>query len=337
MDVIDSDGHIVEKDADIRAYLPEPHCKRSGSLLPSDGQDSLMGGRLGGLEDNDLPTRLHDMDIEGIRISVLFPTTSFRVSQTTERDYALSYCRAYNDFISYICKSNRGLKAIGLLPFKHLIYDASSVVDELKRAIVDLGLVGIAVSCQGLKEHLGSQIYWPIYQELERLAVPLCVHNRHAPPGENIFDSLLFKHAVGRPIMTAIQFAGLMYGGIPEKFPKLHVAFLECGVGWLPYWVERLDEEYEKRSPEAPLLRDKPSEYLKNGNWFCSTEPDERALPYVIEHFGADMILFASDYPHWDGLFPNAVSTLRKRTDISENVKQKILTDNANKFYGWKS
>jgi uncharacterized protein len=105
--------------------------------------------------------------------------------------------------------------------------------------------------------------------------------------------------------------------------------------GWLPYWVERLDEEYEKRSPEAPLLKAKPSEYLRNGNWFCSTEPEENGLPYVIERFGSDMILFASDYPHWDGLYPNAVSTISKRKDISENAKQKILADNAKKFYGW--
>jgi hypothetical protein len=89
MDVIDADGHIVEKESDMRSYLPEPHCKRSGSLLPSDGQDSLMGGRLGGLEDNDLPTRIRDMDTEGISVSVLFPTTSFRVSQTTERNQRL--------------------------------------------------------------------------------------------------------------------------------------------------------------------------------------------------------------------------------------------------------
>ena len=113
MDVIDADGHIVEKESEIRAYLPEPHCKRSGSLLPSDGQDSLMGGRLGGLEDNDLPTRIRDMDTEGISISVLFPTTSFRVSQTSERDYAIAYCRAYNNFIADVCKTNSRLKAIG--------------------------------------------------------------------------------------------------------------------------------------------------------------------------------------------------------------------------------
>jgi len=79
----------------------------------------------------------------------------------------------------------------------------------------------------------------------------------------------------------------------------------------------------------------KPSEYLRNGNCFCSTEPEENGLPYVIERFGSDMILFASDYPHWDGLYPNAVSTISKRKDISENAKQKILADNAKKFYGW--
>jgi len=287
------------------------------------------------LEDNDLPTRLRDMDIEGISTSVLFPTSSFRVSQTMERDYAISYCRAYNDFISPMCKENPRLKAVGLVPFQNVSHNPSAVVDELNRAVTKLGLVGIAVACQGLKEHLGSQIYWLIYEELQRLQAPLCVHNRHSPPGENIFDSLLFKHAVGRPVMTAIQFAGLMYGGVPEVFPKLHVAFLECGVGWLPYWVERLDEEYEKRSPEAPLLKAKPSEYLKNGNWFCSTEPEENGLSYVIEHFGPDMVFFASDYPHWDGLYPNAVSTMLKRKDISENGKQKILADNAKKFCGW--
>ena len=89
------------------------------------------------------------------------------------------------------------------------------------------------------------------------------------------------------------------------------------------------------RAPEAPLLKAKPSEYLKNGNWFCSTEPDEHELPHVIENFGADIILFASDYPHYDGLFPNAVSNITKRKDISENTKQKILGDNAKKLYGW--
>jgi len=252
-----------------------------------------------------------------------------------EYDYALSYCKAYNDFISDICKKTPRLKAIALVPFQNVLNDSSEVVAEVNRAITKLGLVAIAVASQGLKEHLGAKSFWPIYEELQRLNVPLCVHNRHTPPGENIYDSQIFKHAVGRPIATAIQFAGLMYAGVPEKFPKLRIAFLECGVGWVPYWLERLDEEYEKRAPEAPLLKGKPSEYLKRGNWFFSTEPEEEMLPYVLEHLGDDSVMFASDYPHWDGMFPYAVSTIRNRKDLSESAKKKILTDNAKRFYGW--
>jgi len=76
-----------------------------------------------------------------------------------------------------VCKTNRRLKAIGLLPFQNVIYDTATVIGELKRAITDLGLVGIAVSCQGLKEHLGSQIYWPIYAVVPRsLRFGLCVN-----------------------------------------------------------------------------------------------------------------------------------------------------------------
>ena len=103
MNTIDADGHIVEKDADVRKYLPEPYCKRARPLLPSDGMDTGMGGVVGGLEDNDIPTRLKDMDTEGIDISVLFPTGSFAVNSLRERDYAVAYARAYNDFIAEVC------------------------------------------------------------------------------------------------------------------------------------------------------------------------------------------------------------------------------------------
>src|SRR5262245_63494553 len=100
MSTIDADGHIVEKNSDIRKYLSEPFSRRTGALLPSDGMDTNMGGRLGGMEDNDLPTRLKDMDQEGIDISVLFPTSSFAVNSFLERDYAVAYARAYNDFVA---------------------------------------------------------------------------------------------------------------------------------------------------------------------------------------------------------------------------------------------
>ena len=333
MNTIDADGHIVEKNSDIRRFLPEPYSKRAGGLLPSDGMDTGMGGAVGGLEGVDIPTRLKDMDKEGIDVSVLFPTSSFSVNSLIERDYAVAYACAYNDFIAEVCQQSPRLKGIALLPFQ----DPAAAVQEANRAITKLGLAAIAVATQGMKEHLGSQTFWPIYEELERLNVPLCVHNRReGPAGEIRFDSFIFMHTIGRPVETFIQFAGLMYGGIAERFPKLRIAFLECGVGWIPYWIERMDEEWEKRGKvEAPLCKKKPSEYVKQGNWFFAMEPEEETLPYVIERIGDDKIVFASDYPHWDGMFPYVVSTIRGRKDISDQAKARVLGENAKRFYGW--
>jgi predicted TIM-barrel fold metal-dependent hydrolase len=333
MNTIDADGHIVEKNSDIRKHLAEPFSKRTGALLPSDGMDTNMGGRLGGLEENDLPTRLKDMDTEGIDTSVLFPTSSFAVNSFVERDYAVAYARAYNDFVAEFCKQSPRLKAVALVPLQ----DPKAAVAEANRAVTKLGLASIAVATQGMKEHLGSQTFWPLYEEMERLNVPLCVHNRReGPAGEIRFDSFIFMHTIGRPVETFIQFAGLMYGGVPERFPKLRVAFLECGVGWVPYWVERMDEEWEKRGKvEAPLCKHKPSEYIKQGNWFFAMEPEEETLPYVIERIGDDKIVFASDYPHWDGMFPHVTSTIRARKDISDRAKARVLGENAKRFYGW--
>ena len=333
MKVVDADGHVVEKSKEIRAYLPEPHNRRAGSLLAANGLDTSMGGRLGGLEDNDLPTRVRDMDREGIDVSVLFPTSSFALPKVIERDYAIAYARAYNDFIADFCRQSSRLRGIAILPLQ----DVEAAVSEVHRAVTKLGLVAIAIASQGMKEHLGSRTFWPIYDEMQRLNVPLCVHNRReGPAGDDRFDSFLYLHTIGRPVETAIQFAGLIYGGVPERFPRLRIGFLECGVGWVPYWMERMDEEWEKRGKvEAPLCKAKPSEYVARGNMFFSTEPEEGMLPYVIERLGEDKILFASDYPHWDGMFPHVVSTIRGRKDISEPAKEKILGDNAKRFYGW--
>ncbi len=330
--IIDADGHVRDRDADIRAHMEEPYCRRKGSLLPNDEWDSSMYGKLG-MDIHDVPTRLRDMDKEGIEVSVLFPTGGFAVSRLPEKDYAAAFCRGYNNWIASVCNESPRLEGVGLVPFQ----DVPAAVKEVNRAITKLRLVGITVGTFGMKEHLGEPTFWPIYEELQRLNAPLLIHNaRSGPAGEVRFDTFLFKHTVGRPFETMLDCAALMYGGVPEKFPKLRVAFLECGIGWVPYWMDRMDEEYEKRASEAPLLKAKPSEYMANGNWFYSTEPEEASLPYAAERVGEDNVLFASDYPHWDGMFPHVVSTLRGRNDLSDTAKQKILGENAKRMYGWR-
>jgi len=329
--IIDADGHVLDRDANLRKFIPEPYCRRRGSLLPSDVWDSSMYGKLD-TPNPDLASRLRDMDTEHIDISVLFPTGGFSVTQLPEKDYAAAFCRGYNDWIASVCAESPRLKGVGLVPFQ----DVDAAVKETQRAIGELGLAGITVGTFGMKEHLGQPMYWPIYEQLEKLNVPLLVHNsRQGPAGEIRFDTFLFRHTIGRPFETLLDCAALIYGGVPEKFPNLRIAFLECGCGWVPYWMDRMDEEWEKRQTEAPLLKKKPSEYVTAGNWFFAAEPEESTVPFCMEKVGEEVILFASDYPHWDGGFPYMTATVKARKDLTESQKNKIMRNNAARLYGW--
>ncbi len=125
----------------------------------------------------------------------------------------------------------------------------------------------------------------------------------------------------------------IVAGGILERFPKLKVAFLEAGGGWVPYWMERLDEHYEYLQPEVPWLKMPPSEYIRKRDVYFSFEPDERTLPFVMDFIGDDRLLFASDYNHSDSKFPDVVRSVLERDDIPRESLPKIMGENAASFY----
>src|SRR5258705_13362102 len=131
--------------------------------------DTNMGGSLGGLEKNDLPTRLADMDKEGIDLSVLFPTSSFSVNSMIERDYAIAYARAYNDFIADVCSQSPRLKGVALVPLQ----DPKAAVGEANRAFTKPGLASKADSSQGMNEHFGGQTFGPPLEWLACLNIHL--------------------------------------------------------------------------------------------------------------------------------------------------------------------
>jgi predicted TIM-barrel fold metal-dependent hydrolase len=167
--------------------------------------------------------------------------------------------------------------------------------------------------------------------------MPLVVHNlsHQVPAGQRYPDSFLFQDTVGGSMETLHAFTGLMYGGIPEEFPSLRIAFFDIGAGWIPYMLERMDKDFASHGAEqAPLLKRSPSAYVKAGNWYYSTTGDEGTLPYVLDCIGDDIVVFGSRYPEADSLFPGAVSSVQTREDISEESKRKILSENAQRLFG---
>ncbi|MBI3076232.1 MAG: amidohydrolase [Deltaproteobacteria bacterium] len=331
MFVIDADGHLLETDELLRRHLEEPYNNRP-RLFPRDWWDRSMGGRLG-KEVFDVETRLKDMDVEGIDVSVLFPTSGLSIGLVKEVGFAVALARAYNNLVAEVCSRSPRLKAVALVPPQNL----SEAVKEANRAVTGLGLVGVMLPAHGHMRNLGGPEFYPLYEECQRLKVPVTIHaNSYGTEGTDRFDNFLATHIVSFPMEMLIQLTGVILGGIPELFPQLKMGFLEFGCGWLPYWIDRMDGEYEKRSSEAPLLKKTPGEYMLGGTIFYSVEPEESTIPYVVERCGADVLLYASDYPHWDMDYPESAEDIRKRATLSDEVKRKILGENAKRFYNLK-
>ena len=328
--VIDSDAHARDLDDLIKPYLSEPFRSRTPGFMPREVYDRNLGGTLGQRATKP-EERLSAMDTQEIDTAVIYPTSGLGIGRIREPAYQVALCRAYNDFIADYCKASPRLKAVANLP----VGNPEEAAKELNRSVTKLGLAGAMLAAQAHNKNFGSKEFHPLYEEAQRLGAPLAIHAFGGDEaGSEIFDQFICIHTTGHPFPVLRQLTGMMFGGIPELFPNLKLAFLEIGCGWLPYWMERMDEEWEKRGKaEAPLCKKKPSEYLTHGQIYYGCEPEEKTIGYVVGEIGSERIMYASDYPHWDMSWPESASLIWQREDLSREAKKNILEENAKRLY----
>jgi uncharacterized protein len=330
--IIDADGHAIDSDPIYRQRLPAEYRSRA-SIYPTDNFDRSQNGRIEKRPEN-AAANLADNDVEGIDFQVIYPTGGLFLTRVREPDYVIALCRAYNDWLADWCSADRKrLSGVALVP---LHVDTKAAIAEMERAVSRLGMVGVMVNTYDRSRNVAHPDFWPFYEECARQRVAVSFHASGSDTLDPLchFQNFLQVHTLSHAPEQLIACTAVIYGGLLEKYQDLRVAFLEAGIGWVPFWMEHMDEEYEFRAFDAPLLTAKPSEYMAGGRVFVSCEPEERTLRFVPEFFPADNILFASDYPHWDGQFPHAVDTLADRTDVPEALKRKIFFDNPCRFYG---
>ncbi len=329
--IIDADGHVTETSAGLKKYLSPQN--RSRPLWSSATWDRSFGGTLG--KDHDDPKlQLADMDADGIDVQVVYPTRGLSLSALKEIDLAVDVARAYNEWLAEFCATDsRRLKGVAMVALQ----DVGAAVKEARRAMEELGHVGIMMPTNVLDQDIGMRQFWPFYEEVERLGVGLGIHGgiRASERMGGRFSTFIAVHTVSFPFECMAALTGLIFAGVPVQFPRLRIAALECCCGWLPFLMDRMDEEFELRgSREAPLLKTKPSEYMKGDQFYYSFELEESMLPNVMERVGEEKLLYASDYPHWDTGWPNTVKKVMSREDITDGQRQKIMCENARRFYG---
>jgi predicted TIM-barrel fold metal-dependent hydrolase len=337
--VIDADGHITESTEQLRRYMDKQIWNRTvvgdvpAPLYPAETWNRSLGGRLGSLA-GDAESWLRVMDKHGVEAAVLFPTAGLGLARMVEPELAVAVCHAHNTFLAEeVCRvSPDRLKGVAMIP----VHDVALAVKELRRAVTELGMVTAMLPALGTRRPLGHPEFHPLYEEAQRLDCLLAVHG--VPHDRryfvDLFDYFIDVHTVGFPVSLIMQLSNMIYRGVPELFPRLRLAFLEAGCTWVPYMMDRMDGEYEKRGEvETPLLKRKPSDYIRSGRFYFTCEAGETLLPQVVDLVGEDAIMYASDWPHWDSDFPESIQTLMDRRDLSERIKQKILRENAQRAY----
>ncbi len=210
-------------------------------------------------------------------------------------------------------------------------------IKEIERIGDKSGIAGI--NLQSINIPLGHRHFWPLYEVAQEYNLPIVLHPdcegtaEYAPPNAVGPASSYMEWHTTLSLIAQRQIMSLVCEGVFEKFPNLKFNFIEYGVSWLPSLMWRLDKNWRALRNEIPWVKELPSEYIRR-NVRLGTQPIEESFhPKDIVDLikmakAEDMLLFASDYPHWDGDESN-----RAFLHFPEELKQKIFYENAKNSY----
>ncbi|MBO0689078.1 MAG: amidohydrolase family protein [Candidatus Dormibacteraeota bacterium] len=355
--IVDVDCHHYETESFVQVaeYIEDPIVRhnlqsslRKGAarpgVLPSQIGDQDMGGRVtryprrgeevteaGAPRDVQLVHRYQEQ--LGIDYSVLFPTPMLNLGMHPQTDVEVALARAYARWMTEeVLPHSRTIRTMLYLPFND--------PEESLRLIRDFGsspnVVGFLVtSVRQVPVHHNR--YVPVYTALSELGLPLAFHAAYdwtnGPVAQ--LNKFISVHALGFPLYNMIHLTNFVINGVAARFPDLKVLWIEGGLSYIPFLMQRLDNEYMMRSSEAPLLTKLPSDYMRDFYW--SSQPLEATWnPRLLEEIfrmldASNRLLYASDYPHWDFDTPSVIYDL---PFLDEQAKRRILGLNAAELFG---
>jgi len=356
--IVDADAHHYETESwpEIVARIEDPviRLQASGnstlrgttSILPgTTSGDIEMSGRIpryarrvkedgNPSEPRDVTLIRRAMHAIGIDYTVLFPGPLLRLGFHPSPEYEVQVARAYARWLTeVILPADEHIKSMLYLPFQ----DPMACL-QLVREFGDCkGVIGFLVASYRDRS-VHDNAYMPLYAELERRKLPLAFHSSVEWTERTfaVMNRYVSIHALGMPFNHMVHMTNWVINGLPERFPGLRTIWIEGGLAFVPFLMQRLDSVYMMRSSEAPLLRKLPSEYMRE--FFYTSQPLEVPL-HSLDMLRAtfDMIkaetqlLYASDYPHWDFDLPSQIYDL---PFLTQEQKLRILGENAADLFG---
>jgi predicted TIM-barrel fold metal-dependent hydrolase len=280
--------------------------------------------------------RVKDMDLDGVEADVIYTTLGFRQFWLTDAALQRACFRVYNDWLAEYCayapKRLAGLALISL-------YDVKEGVKELRRC-ADRGLKGALIWASPPEDRpYSSPDYDPFWAEAEELNLPISLHSITGMGAES---RLAIKQPIDRYVRSTVlchevqrSLVVLIFSGVLERFPRLKLVSAENEVGWLPFFLQKLDQaqdEYRYLYPTPLKLR--PSEYFRRQ--IFATFIDDRVGVMGRELIGVENIMWSSDYPHTVSTWPNSREVVERDFEgVPEGEKRQIVRENAARLYGF--
>jgi uncharacterized protein len=278
--------------------------------------------------------RVKELDRDGVDAEVIYGILA-ACGKMEDREAANEMLRIYNNFMHNFC-SYYPDREIGLacLPYS----DIEAAAAEVHR-VAKLGMKGVEVSCSWHMTPMWHPMWDPLWQAVNDTQLPLHFHTFPA------VDPKLRAQQTG-PTQRAMTYAGLclfqmtlgqiltslMGAAVFERFPNIRVVFGESGIGWIPYVIDRMDFEYQDQYRDLKLKM-LPSEYW--GRQCKATFQYDRVGTKLIEDMGVDTLMWGSDYPHPDGVWPESKKYIDEQFGhLPADVTYKMTCENAGKFYG---
>jgi uncharacterized protein len=336
--IVDADGHLDEDPEEITALLEpplnSPILGRTHGLFPKTisfenrAAALLRGEPVSPYRSEPSADKwLAFADYAGVEQAVIYPTAGLGIGSMMDPEVAGIMARGYNNwaFQRYTAFNPR-LKCAALLPMQN----PTAAAAEVKR-VKDMGMPGACLPALQFSKPLGAREYWPVYEEAEKQDFFLGVHGTGLVRGAELLAAFKGKGVLNHPFCQMAEFTSLMLEGVFQQFPRLKVGFLEAGVGWMLYMLDRLDD----RADRSPSLRKLPSQLIHESSIFVSAEPYEATLPLALERIGSDHIFCATDFPHErdEAGTLEYVNQWRTMDGLDDTDRRNILSDTARRAY----
>lgn len=279
------------------------------------------------------------IDPYGIKYAIIHPWTFGNFYPSPGLNAAI--CTAYNEWLdeTWLSKYNHDGVFKAAICVSHM--DPELAVKEIERWAGHPHFVQVMTD-SGARTQFGHKQYWPIYEACERHGLPFATHPGSDGVGVSAplilgFPTSFVEWATTLSCGYISHLVSMLTEGVFEKFPGLKVVFLEGGTAWLPGMMWRLDSHWKSFRHEIPWVKKLPSSYLREHVRFGS-QPLERPqndehLLYNLEMMDAEHIMmYASDYPHYDTDVPTHVFPRK----MSEHLRNRIFFENASELYNLK-